>query len=228
LRQGLTMFVAQTGLELTILLPLPPKYWDYRHAPSHLARRFFFYFLNFFTWQKNVYMRHVYVRCICDMYVRCICEVYMWGIYVTCMWGVYVTCICDVYMWGVYVKCICEVYMWRVCEVYMWGLYVTCICEVYMWHVCEVYMWHVYVRCICDMYVRCICEVYMWGVYVTCICDVYVRCTTYYCFLMRWGDLTMWLRLVLKSWAQVSSCFSVLSRGHQACCQHTLVNMMFI
>jgi hypothetical protein len=26
-------FVAQTGLELTILLPLPPKYWDCRCAP---------------------------------------------------------------------------------------------------------------------------------------------------------------------------------------------------
>jgi hypothetical protein len=30
-------FVAQTGLELVILLPLPLKCWDYRCVPSHLA-----------------------------------------------------------------------------------------------------------------------------------------------------------------------------------------------
>ena len=32
-------FVAQAGLELAlILLPQPPKCWDYRRAPPHLAK----------------------------------------------------------------------------------------------------------------------------------------------------------------------------------------------
>jgi hypothetical protein len=31
-------YVAQSGLELVILLPLSPKYWDYKHAPPHWAR----------------------------------------------------------------------------------------------------------------------------------------------------------------------------------------------
>jgi hypothetical protein len=30
-------YVAQAGLKLEILLPLPPNDWDYRHKPSHLA-----------------------------------------------------------------------------------------------------------------------------------------------------------------------------------------------
>lgn len=29
-------FVAQAGLELTILLPQPPKRWGHRHTPPHL------------------------------------------------------------------------------------------------------------------------------------------------------------------------------------------------
>jgi hypothetical protein len=33
LRQGLT----QAGLELVIILPWPPKCWDYRHVPPHPA-----------------------------------------------------------------------------------------------------------------------------------------------------------------------------------------------
>jgi hypothetical protein len=32
-----TYHVTQADPELVILLPLPPKCWDYRHAPSHLA-----------------------------------------------------------------------------------------------------------------------------------------------------------------------------------------------
>ena len=39
-------FVAQAGLELTpILLPQPPKYWDYRSAPPHPAYLFIFKYL---------------------------------------------------------------------------------------------------------------------------------------------------------------------------------------
>jgi hypothetical protein len=34
-------YIAQPGLELTILLPQPPKCWDYRHAPTHVASSFF-------------------------------------------------------------------------------------------------------------------------------------------------------------------------------------------
>jgi hypothetical protein len=34
------VYVAQSGLELKVLLPLPPKCWDYRHAPQHLAVRY--------------------------------------------------------------------------------------------------------------------------------------------------------------------------------------------
>jgi hypothetical protein len=32
LRQDLN-YIAQAGLELSILLPQPPQYWDYRRAP---------------------------------------------------------------------------------------------------------------------------------------------------------------------------------------------------
>ena len=40
LKQGLTRLVrvsilAEAVLEAVILLSLPPKYWDYRHAPPH-------------------------------------------------------------------------------------------------------------------------------------------------------------------------------------------------
>jgi hypothetical protein len=30
-------YVVQAGLELSILLPPPPEFWDYRSAPPHLA-----------------------------------------------------------------------------------------------------------------------------------------------------------------------------------------------
>jgi hypothetical protein len=36
LRHGLVL-VAQAGLKLTILLPQPPEYWDYRCMPPCLA-----------------------------------------------------------------------------------------------------------------------------------------------------------------------------------------------
>jgi hypothetical protein len=32
-------YVAETGLELLIVLPLSPELWDYRHAPPCLARK---------------------------------------------------------------------------------------------------------------------------------------------------------------------------------------------
>jgi hypothetical protein len=34
LTQGLKQAVTQAGLELLILLPQPPEYWDYRQVPS--------------------------------------------------------------------------------------------------------------------------------------------------------------------------------------------------
>jgi hypothetical protein len=30
-------YVAQAGLQLAVLLPQPPKFWDYRHVPPCLA-----------------------------------------------------------------------------------------------------------------------------------------------------------------------------------------------
>lgn len=33
-RWGSSHFAVQTGLELTILLPQPSKYWNYKHAKS--------------------------------------------------------------------------------------------------------------------------------------------------------------------------------------------------
>jgi hypothetical protein len=35
--ETVSSYVAQDGLELEILLPLPPRYWDSRCAPLHLA-----------------------------------------------------------------------------------------------------------------------------------------------------------------------------------------------
>lgn len=37
-----TCYVAQAGLELSILLPLPPKCWDERHHHCPATRVFFF------------------------------------------------------------------------------------------------------------------------------------------------------------------------------------------
>ena len=39
-------FVTQAGLKLSlILLPQPPKCWDYRRLPPHLAYYYYYYFL---------------------------------------------------------------------------------------------------------------------------------------------------------------------------------------
>jgi hypothetical protein len=34
-------YIAQGGLELMILLPLPPKFWDYMHMPPCLGQHYF-------------------------------------------------------------------------------------------------------------------------------------------------------------------------------------------
>lgn len=46
----LELAVPEAGLELLALLPLPPKRWNYKHGPQHLAPvfLFFFSFLRFF------------------------------------------------------------------------------------------------------------------------------------------------------------------------------------
>jgi hypothetical protein len=38
-------YVALGGLKFAILLPQPPKCWDYRHTPPYLANHFFVCFL---------------------------------------------------------------------------------------------------------------------------------------------------------------------------------------
>jgi hypothetical protein len=40
LRQGLTHYVVQADLELMILLPQPPKCWDYSCVPQHILAIF--------------------------------------------------------------------------------------------------------------------------------------------------------------------------------------------
>lgn len=51
---------SQAGLQLSILLPLTPKWWDYRHAPLFLVSAF--YFWNGFTCLQRIYKKDTNVH----------------------------------------------------------------------------------------------------------------------------------------------------------------------
>jgi hypothetical protein len=54
-----SLYVAQVGLELNVVLPLPHKCWDRRHMPSYATRRELFVSLYLLLYMNN-YLNYFY------------------------------------------------------------------------------------------------------------------------------------------------------------------------